>query len=232
MSLVVIAGLLVVAELAARAYAEDRVSSEIESRLPAGVEGDVDVHLGGLSVIAQYLTGTINEVSLSSDNLTVQGYPVAAQVHLSGVPVDTTKTIESAAGTVTLSETAVAGMLADRDIEGTVELGDDNLSYTTSAQIFGQNIDFTVVTRPVLDAGRIVFRGESAQIAGGAFDFDATQLLDLVAPEGLSVCVAQYLPADIALDAVDITRGKAVIDFSATDLSLDGAALARTGVCN
>ncbi|MFD1715976.1 DUF2993 domain-containing protein [Amnibacterium flavum] len=232
MSIVVLGVLLVVADMLIRGYAEDRVSSEVEKSLPTSVEGDVTTMIDGPSIITQLIGGRLDQVHLTSDDLTVQGFPVVAAIDLTGVPTDTSKPIESATGTFTLGQETVAGLMAASGIEGDIALGAGGLSYTTGTAFLGQNIDVTIQTRPVLDSGRMVFRADSAQLSLAGFDFDATALLDRVVPNGLSVCVAQYLPADVSLDAVDIVGDEAVIDLSATDLVLDESALARTGVCN
>lgn len=231
--LLVVAALI--ADIAIRAYAEDRVASEIEQQLPPGVEGEVAVEIGGFSVVQQYLAGRFDEVGLRAPELTIDGYPVAASVDLAGVPVEggaVEGAIESVAGTVDIPQETVAGLIASRGVVGDITLGDDSLQYRTSTEVLGQELGFQVITRPVLDAGRIVFRAESAQIDGAGLEFDATQLLDLVAPEGLSVCVAQYLPEAIELRSVEIVGSEAIVDLTATDLLIDEASLARTGVCN
>src|SRR5665213_2507164 len=55
--IVSLVALFFIADGIVRAYAEGRVASEIEKSLPENVSGDVSVHIGGLSVIQQYLSG-------------------------------------------------------------------------------------------------------------------------------------------------------------------------------
>lgn len=234
--LALLAGAVVVADIVIRGIAQDQVAAGIEEQLPAEVEGEVAVEIGGFSVIQQYLAGSFDEVDLSAPALTVSGFPASAEVALRGIPIDrsgtVTGTIDRAVGTVTIPQGSVAGLIASRGVEGDITLGDGDLQYRTSTTILGQEIGFGISARPVIDTGRIVFAPQSAQIDGAGFDFDATQLLNLVVPEGLSVCVAQYLPEAIELRSVEIVGSAAIVDLAAQDLSLDGDALARTGVCN
>ena len=57
--IVVLVVLFFVADGVVRAYAENRVAAEIEKNLPDDVKGDVSVHIGGASVIQQYLSGIL-----------------------------------------------------------------------------------------------------------------------------------------------------------------------------
>ncbi len=68
-----LAALVVVADVITRNVAEARFAEEIEANLPDGVEGDVGVTIGGLSVIAQYLSGTMQHVELSAPNSPSRG---------------------------------------------------------------------------------------------------------------------------------------------------------------
>src|SRR6185437_5052962 len=61
--------LLVVVDSVARAYAEQRVSAEIEKNRPAGVSGQVSTHIGGFSVLQQYLSGSFERVELDAPRL-------------------------------------------------------------------------------------------------------------------------------------------------------------------
>src|SRR4051812_7049116 len=65
-----------VADAVVRSYAEGRVASEIEKNLPDTVDGDVSVHIGGVSVIQQYLSGSFDRVELDAAKLTVQNVPI------------------------------------------------------------------------------------------------------------------------------------------------------------
>ncbi|HEY9324753.1 MAG TPA: LmeA family phospholipid-binding protein, partial [Agromyces sp.] len=68
--LAVVVALVVVADIVARGIAEQRVAEEVEANLPDGVDGDVSVTIGGFSVIAQYLSGTMQHVELDAPELT------------------------------------------------------------------------------------------------------------------------------------------------------------------
>jgi hypothetical protein len=230
-AILVLAGLLVVGDMALRAYADERVASEIESRLPENVDGDVRVRIGGTSVILQYLTGRFDEVRLGSDNLTVDGIPVEADVELTGVPVDTAKTVDGATGRLSLTEDAVGSLLAAQGVDGDISLTGGNLAYRTETEVLGQTISLEFAATPAIDAGRIVFTPQEASISAGGVDVGLDALIPVLEPDALSICVAQYLPPTIELGSVLVGDGQAVVNLTAKDLPLTESALSATGTC-
>lgn len=225
----------IVADMAIRAYAQEQVAAGIEKQLPEGVEGDIDVRIGGISFLQQYAAGRFDDVRLSSTNLTVAGLPVRADAALAGVPIDGTRiagTIGSAEGEVTVPGATVAGLIAAQGVPGDVSIGDGALAYSTTTSVLGQDITLAVTAKPAVDAGSIVFRPETASVQAGLVQLDGIELLNLIVPDGLSVCVAQYLPEQVKLDSVELRGTDAVVRISARDLSVDSDALARTGTCS
>ncbi|WP_210508663.1 hypothetical protein [Naasia sp. SYSU D00057] len=71
----------------------------------------------------------------------------------------------------------------------------------------------------------------SAAVRSGDVDLDASALLDRVAPDGLSVCLAEYLPDTIVLDSLQVGDGSARVTFSGEDVVLTEQGLAQRGAC-
>lgn len=232
LTVVVLVVLAVVADITARAIAEDAVSTGIEQQLPDTVDGEISTQIGGFSMLAQLIAGRFDEVHLRSDALTVTGIPLKADVTLSGVPLDQSKTIDSADGTVAFTDATASRVLADNDIDGTLEFGENTMTFASSVDLLGIAIDLTAVATPALENGAVVFSDEKVSVGGGGASFDATGLLDVLAPGGLSFCVAQYLPSIVELNGVEVAPGTAVVDFSAKDVSLSSDPLASLGSCS
>lgn len=230
--IVVVATLLVVLNLAGRAIAEQYVADQVEKSLPAGVQGDVTARIRGPFLLLQYLRGRMDEVDLTSDDLTVQGVPLRADLQLHGVPVDTSKPVERLTGGVALDESAVGALLATQGYKGDVALRGGAVEYSDDTKLFGATVQYVITARPSLSGGRLDLAPQSAEIRSGGVDIDASQLLNRVAPDGLSVCVAQYLPASIGIDSLLVGNGSARIALSGTDVLLTSNALARTGSCS
>jgi LmeA-like phospholipid-binding len=229
--LVVLVVLVVVIGIAGRAWAEQYLEERVEQNLPEGVEGDVDVRLRGVFLLGQYLSGRMDDVRLTSENLTVQGIPVEARVRLQGAPIDLAQPVEHLTGSVRLDEAAVQAMLTAQGYPGTATIEDGGIRYTDSAELFGATVEYDITARPDLEGGRLDLVPTSAAIRSGDLDLDATGLLERVAPEGLSVCLAEYLPDSIVLESLRVGADAADVSFSGDGVVLTEEALARRGAC-
>ncbi|NEN07353.1 DUF2993 domain-containing protein [Diaminobutyricibacter tongyongensis] len=232
-SIVVLLVLYFVADGVARAYAEGRVKAEIEQNLPDVVTGDVTVHIGGVSVIAQYLSGTFEKVELDAPQLTVQSIPLSASVVANGVPVDLTKPVSALTGTITISQSSVNSLLRLPGATGDVTLGEGTLQYDGSTTVLGLPIGYKVTVEPTADGDSILLRPTKAEVTTGGGNLDLSRLLGtVVGSKPLSVCVAQYLPAGVKVDDVTVNPGAATIHLSAQDLVLSQSTLATKGTCS
>ena len=232
-SLVLLVVLYFVADGVARAYAEGRVKAEIEQNLPDSVSGDVTVHIGGTSVIAQYLSGSFQKVELDAPKLTVQGIPLSASVVANGVPADLTKPVSDIAGTITISQSSVNSLLRLPGATGDLTLGEDTIQYDGTTTVLGLPIGYKVTVEPTADGESILLRPTKAEVTTGGGNLDLSRLLGtVVGSKPLSVCVAQYLPAGVKVDDVTVNPGEATIHLAANDLVLSQSTLATKGTCS
>jgi hypothetical protein len=229
---IVIATLAVVVGIAGRAIAERYIADRVEQSLPAGVEADVSVRLRGVFLIGQYLSGRMDEVDLASSNLTVQGVPAKARLKLEGAPVDMTQPVDRASGSVVLDESALQSMLAQQGYPGTVALTGGSVEYGDTTKLFGADVDYVITAQPSVEAGRLDLTPVSARVSSGGIDVDATALLQRVAPNGLSICLAQYLPASISVDSLLVGNRSARFGFEGENVVLTEEALSHTGSCS
>ena len=232
MGAIVLIGLIVVADIAARAWAEQRVAEEIETRLPESVTGDVSVDIGGFSVFAQYLTGRFDDVRLRSNDLTIESVPVRADVSLGGVPTDTSQTVDTADGELVLTQGAVSSLLAQQGLEGDVSFTGNRVAYDTTATFLGQSFAISLEATPSVSAGALIFTPDEASVGVGGLNVQLDELFPALGTEGLQVCIAQYLPEVVQLESVTIAGERAIIGISARELPLEESALARTGSCS
>ncbi|THG31504.1 LmeA family phospholipid-binding protein [Naasia lichenicola] len=226
-------GAFLVGDPIARTATEKGISDGIEQQLPPEVEGTVVTEVGGGSMIRQFIAGTIDEISLDSDQLTVSGAPATVHVDLRNVPTDyQNKPTESAAGNLRFTDSAAAQLLAQQGVRGVISFGNGIVNYSDSATVLGQDLPFTVVLQPALENGVVSFTPTAASVEIGGIDIDASRLIDVVAPEGLSICVAQYLPSALQLNRVTISEHQAVVGFSAHDITFSEQTMASTGSCS
>ncbi|MEV1130810.1 DUF2993 domain-containing protein [Agromyces sp. NPDC049794] len=229
---VVLAALLVVADIVVRNIAEARFGEQIRANLPEGVDGEVDVTIGGLSVIAQYLSGTMDRVELSAPALNVNGAPVAVDVVGEGVPVDLAAPVARIAGTITADDASLNRLVAVAGVEGGFTLGDGVVGYAGTLELLGLAVDYSVTARPTAAGDSVLLQPEGADVGAGGDAVDVSGLVDrLLGDDPLTVCVAEYLPDGVDVHDLVVTPGAVTVELRAQDLMLDEASLARTGTC-
>ena len=224
----------VVADGVLRSYAEDRVARDIEGQLPEGVDGNVDVSIGGASVILQYLTGTFERVHLVGRNLTVNGTPLDADVTATGVPADQSKPVERAVARFAIDEDAVTALLASSlDAPADVRLTKGAVEYSAPVNLLGIELTYDVPAKPKIDGDTVVFTPTGAELSSGSGSFDVGDLLggDRLASLAFPVCAAQYLPEGSRLVGLALEPGKATVTVEARSLRLSADALGAVGSC-
>ncbi|WP_349863268.1 DUF2993 domain-containing protein [Leifsonia sp. WHRI 6310E] len=231
--LVVLIVLLVVADIAARAYAEQRVSSEIEKSLPAEISGDVHVHIGGVSVLQQYLAGSFQRVELDAPELTVKGAPLSASIVATGVPTDFSKPISAATGTLSISQASLNKLVTIPGATGDITLGDGVLGYKGSIDLLGLPVGYSVTATPKAAGKEVLLQPDKASLdTGSGADVNLTRLLQALTDRGpFPVCAAQYLPDGVQVSDIAITPGHATVTLTAHDFVMDEKFLGSKGSC-
>ena len=197
--------LVVVADVVVRNIAEARFAEEIEANLPDGVEGDVGVTIGGLSVIAQYLSGTMQHVELSAPELDVEGVPIAVDVVGEGVPVDLALPVEHLTATIEADAAAVNRLIDVQGIEGELAFGDGTVGYTDSVRFLGFPIEFTVTARPTAAGDTVLLEPVGVEVAAGGGSIDVSGIVDrLLGDDPIPVCVAEHLPGGVEVQQITV----------------------------
>jgi len=223
-----------IADAIARNYAENRVKQEISSNLPAGVTGDVDVAIGGFSVIGQFLAGNFEHVQLTSSNLAVNGATAAVDVVATDVPTNTAKQIGSVTGTVDLDQKSLNALLSKAVSvpDATVELRKGDVKYTGSIQVLGAPIGYTATAVPQAAGDTLYLTPTSAELTSALGSVDVSGVVKLIlGQQPVAICVAEYLPKGVTLTGVDVTPERLQITLSSNTLSLSPDALSTLGSC-
>ena len=235
----VLAILLVVAyflvDNGVRAFAQDRAETEISNRMPASVTGDVTVAIGGTSVIAQFITGSFDQIELTAPNLTVDGVPASVHVIARDVSTNTAKAIGSLNATLDLDQDALnqlvqASGTAPADAEMT--LGDGTVAYTGTAALFNFNVGYSATATASATGDTLNFTPTEVTVTSGVGDIDATPLVNLILQQApIGVCVASYLPGGVELSGVDISPERARVTLESSSLRLTAQSLTTLGSC-
>ncbi|GAA5039417.1 DUF2993 domain-containing protein [Microbacterium fluvii] len=217
----IVAVLAVVAWFVGEAIARDLVTRTIretvvtELSLPA--DQQIDVGVEG-SVLPQLIGGTLTEVHIASDDVTLDGLTGDVSVSLTDVPVRGGE-IGAGSATIALDETQVRQLMSRVDGFPAESLGlaAPDVTFSTELSPFGLSIPVGVAVTPSADAGDIVLTPASLELGGAEISADDLRgrfgaLADAVLRDW-TVCIAEYLPAGATLTSVEVSGDALVAGF-------------------
>jgi len=225
------------ADSALRSYAENRMKAEIEQALPSGVSTPgLSVTVRGFSFLAQYLRGGFAQVDVDAPAIVTSRGSVAASLEASDVRIDrsfrTPPVLGSLAGTLRVNQSAVNSLVALPDPTASIRLSSSTVTYLATTQVLGVPIDYSAAVRPVADGPVVKLFPRTVNVESGPVHFDVKSLLgDLMSGKPIDVCIAPYLPEGLTVGDIDISRGKATVDFRAADFALDERTFQRHSAC-
>lgn len=232
-SIVVVLVLLVVADAVTRAVAEQRVAAEIEKNLPSSVQADVQVHIGGFSVLGQFLGGSFESVELDAPHATVNGAPLSASIHATGVPADFSKPVQSATGTLSISQDSLNKLVTIPGAKGDITLGDGVIGYDGTIDLLGLPVDYTVSATAKAAGDTVLLTPGKATVSAGSGNVNITRLIQALTANGpFPVCAAQYLPKGVTVTDITVTPRHATVTLSASDFVMNEEFLHSKGSCS
>lgn len=227
----VLGAIAVVADIVVRQVAQQQIAASIEQELPEGVEGEVDVRIGGFSVIAQYLSGRMDEVELSAPELAVQGSPMAVRIVGRGVPTDLSKPVGHLDGTITIGQDSLNALVDAPEI-GDVTLGDGTIGYEASASVLGLDVDYSATATAEAAGEQVLLTPVDVTVGALGGSIDVSELVTrLLGDEPVAVCVAEQLPEGLRVERIEVSPGVATVRFGAERFVLDEASLSTKGSC-
>jgi hypothetical protein len=216
-----------------RGVAQDQAEKQIADQLPGQVTGRVDVSIEGEWVIPQLIRGRLDRVVLDGQNLQADGTPFQAHIVATDVPTDQERTVGSVVATVSMDEAPASALLAKT--AGTppdLKFGDGTLGYSGSTRILGLTLGYTVAAEPVLrDGSTVVITPAQVQLQAGSLKVDLAKTIQGIRDITYPVCVAQYLPAGVAVQDVTVTDARASVTVASDSLKLTRDSLGVAGSC-
>lgn len=235
----VMVGLLVgayfLADAGLRAFAEGEAERQIADALPASVTGDVTVSIGGFSVIAQYFSGSFDRVELTAPDLTADGVPASVRIVATDVEPKVGGTIGQVDATIDLTPETLNALAhaAGTPAETHIVLGSDAITYTGTLSVAGFPIGYQATATPAVTDNALVFTPTAAEVTTGLGSLDVSAIVPAVLGEApIRVCVAKYLPAEVALSSVNVTSARASITLESSTMLLTKQSLATLGTCS
>lgn len=232
--IVLLAVLCVAAEIIARSVVPATVRSLVIEQLDLPRDQQLDVEAAGI-LIPQLIGGTLDELRLSSQAVTLGGITGSADVTATGVPLRG-GALGSAEGTVSIDQAEFAGLLERAQLPGAeVTLQEPNATVHGSFPLFGRDVPVGLTLTPGAESGDLLITPVSVTLGGS--EIELSRLVTLLGEAGdrltgpQRVCIADRLPSGITLTGLRIEGSRAVADISADGRIATDPALLDPGTC-
>lgn len=230
----VLAALVAAGELVARAIVPNTIRSLVISNLDLPEEQQLDVQVAGV-MLPQLITGTLDEVKLASDEVTIGGITGSARVTARDVPVPG-GALGAAEGTVSIDQSQFGSLLeaSSLPISG-IELTEPDATIEADLELFGSRIPAGLTVTPGAEDGDLVLTPVAVMFNGAAVNLDAVSGLVGAAGAAITqpqrICIADRLPAGITLTGLRVEGSRAVADIAADGRIAVDPALLEPGTC-
>ncbi|TFD48915.1 DUF2993 domain-containing protein [Cryobacterium frigoriphilum] len=232
--LLMLVGAFFLVDAGARSFAQGEAEKQISESLPASVTGDVTVDIGGVSVIAQFIAGSFDQIELTAPDLVADGVPASVHVVARDVPTNTAKYIGNVEATLDFDQAALNSLIQSAGTAAGTELtlGDGDATYGGTLSLAGFEVGYTATATPSAAGDSLVFTPTSAEVTSDLGSADVSGVVDLVlGQQPIAVCVAQYLPQGVTMTGVDVTPERARITLESSTLTLTAQSLTTLGSC-
>lgn len=229
---VVLAVLVVVAEFVLRGVVDRLIAQQVEQSLPAGATGTVQAHANGV-VIPQLIGGSLDEVEISSEKLTIDGVPLAADVTAHDVPIDGEGDVRDVDGHVTLASSSVKDLAKYSPLFDRLSLADGGVELSGTSAVLGYDITYAAKGAVVAqdDGKGITITPKTVRITNSALGLKVDSIPG-VTNVPVEVCTARFLPSQLRVRSLDITSSQASVRVTADSLPLNEQGLQTVGKCS
>jgi hypothetical protein len=236
----IVIGLAIAAWFAGEAIAKDIVTKTIRDQvvtqlsLPADQEMQVDI---ASPVIPQLITGTLSEVTITSEDVPMESFVGDVTVSAQDIPIRGGGEMGSGTATVVLTEDQLRTLMETVDDfpADSVGLEAPDVTMSTELSVFGLSIPVAAALTPSAVGGDLVLTPASLQLGGaeiGAEDLrDRFGRLSETVLRDWTVCIAQYIPAGLTMTAVAVDGEQVVADFDIDGAIISDPELQENGTC-
>jgi hypothetical protein len=244
-ALIVLAALVVlgvvaflVADAIAKQYAREYVRERIVAvlQLPEGAEVDVD--LGGGSIILQALAGRVDTVDVDVPEASFGELTGDVRLHAEGVPLDEDAPVDALSVDFAIDADDLASLSQGEDAAAApaFEFVDGEVSLNSEFEIFGASVPLGLTFVPSAAEGSLVLTPTSLTIGTQTFESGAEDgsflgqiAASLLQPQTL--CIAGSVPQALVLDDASIDAGELVLTFRGDGAALGGPEFSTPGTC-
>lgn len=245
-ALIVIAILLLLAFIAflvgegfAKEWARDYVRTRVIAVLGLPDDAQVDVDLGGGSIILQAFAGRVETVDVTVPEATFGALTGDVELHAEGIPLAETGPVDVFRVKFSVAEkdlAAIAGSLSGLTLDS-IELEEPEIVVSSAFNIFGIPFPLGMTLEPSAAKGELVFTPTSVTVAETTFAVDDVLADPLFGPfardllKQQSVCIAANLPQALVITGAEVDRDLLVLGFTADGAALGGPELSTLGTC-
>jgi len=227
-----------VAEAIAKDYARDYVRDKVVAVLGLPDDADVDVDLGGGSIILQALAGRVDEVDVDVPEVAFGALSGAVRLHAEGVPLDQTVPVDVLRidFAIGADDLAALGQGTDASAAPAFELAEGEVRLGTEFALFGVSVPIGVSLEPSAADGALVLTPTSVTIGSETFEAGTEdnsiigQLVGLfLQPQTL--CVAGSVPQALVLTDASVADSELLLQFTGDGAAFGGPELSTPGTC-
>lgn len=229
---------LVIGEKLGRDFVTGLLSDQVSGALGVESGEGVEVDLGSGSLIAQAVGGGLDGVRITADEVPIGAASAEVVLTATGVPLDPGGSISTLAATVVLDEDALLALssgLTDAPV-ASVDLVDGSLVLATTTAALGAEVPATVTLVPAVGEGVVAFTVSAMTVNGAPVDVAAAQAGAYgpgaaAAATPRALCVAEFLPASLALKEVTVAGDTLVLGLRGANVPITGGGLSSKGGC-
>lgn len=228
----------VVGEAVAKQYAREYVRERIVEVLQLPADTEVDVDLGGGSIILQALAGRVDTVDVHVPEGTFGSLTGSVRLHAEGVPLESADPVDALAVDFAIGAEQLATITAGDDPAAApdVALVDGEVAFSSEFELFGAAIPWGLTLLPSADAGALVLSPTTFTLGEQTFEagVDDGSFLGQIAAAFLqpqTLCVAAQVPQALVLTDAAVDDDELVLTFTGDGAALGGPEFQALGEC-
>lgn len=233
-TLAVIGLLIVAAELLARSILPGIARGIVIEQLDLPADQQRDVEAEGV-LLPQLIGGRLDELHLSSREVTLGGITGAVDVTATGVPLRGGD-LGAANGSVRIGQDQFRALLASSDLPiEEITLDEPNVTASGTLPVFGASVPVSLTVTPGADAGELLLTPVSLVVAG--IELAADEVASRFGSLGQQlaqtqrICIADQLPAGVTIVGIAVDGSAAVVDIDVDGAIVSDETLQANGVC-
>ena len=221
----------------AREQVTSQVTSNVRQALGLGAKKPVTVRIAGFSVLAQAVTGKLDQVDVSVQDVAIGELSGDVALKAKGIPLDASKPVDRVQVDFAASEAsvqAIAKELSTAAIDS-VEFAEPNVRLGSTFRVFGFPVEVMLEVEPQADDGEIAFTPKAIEVGGVRTSAeDLKKVFGSVAADLLQtqkICVARSLPAAVTVEKVAVHGDTLAVTIGGSKVVLDQKAMGKQGTC-